>query len=153
MKKILIAVDDTKGANAAFSFCSDICPGIRPEGVVLLFVERFEGKSLIAEMLGDAESAALREALEGSEYKEMMDKKAHAILDRYKKTLEEKGLTGIKTVIKFGHPADEILKTAAEEDAGMIVIGSRGRRTSHLFMGSISREVANRAVIPVLLVK
>jgi len=68
------------------------------------------------------------------------------------KDSEEKGLTGIKTVIVRA-PADEILKTAAEEDAGMIVIGSRGRRTSHLFMGSISREVANRAVIPVLLVK
>ena len=68
MKKILLAVDDTKGANAAFSFCSDICPGIRPEGVVLLFVERFEGKSLIAEMLGDAEASTLREALQGTEY-------------------------------------------------------------------------------------
>lgn len=153
MKKILLAVDDTKGANAAFSFCSDICPGIRPEGVVLLFVERFEGKSLIAEMLGDAEASTLREALQGTEYKETLDKKARAILDRYKKNLEEKGLTGIKTVIKSGHPADEILNTAREENAGMIVIGSRGRRTSHLFMGSISREVANRSEIPVLLVK
>ena len=151
--KILIAVDDTKGANAAFSFCSDICPGMRPEGIVLLFVERFEGKSLIAEMLGDAEAATLREALEGSEYKETLDKKARVFLDHYKKVLEEKGLTGIKTIIKSGHPADEILNAAREENAGMIVIGSRGRRTSHLFMGSISREVADRSEVPVLLVK
>lgn len=151
--KILIAVDDTKGANAAFSFCSEICPGMRPEGIVLLFVERFEGKSLIAEMLGDAEASTLREALEGSEYKETLDKKARVFLDHYKNILEEKGLSGIKTIIKFGHPADEILNTAREENAGMIVIGSRGRRTSHLFMGSISREVADRSEVPVLLVK
>jgi nucleotide-binding universal stress UspA family protein len=151
--KILIAVDDTKGAHAAFSFCSDICPGMRPEGIVILFVERFEGKSLIAEMLGDAEASTLREALEGSEYKETLDKKARVFLDRYKKILEEKGLTGIKTIIKSGHPADEILNTAREENAGMIVIGSRGRRTTHLFMGSISREVADRSEVPVLLVK
>lgn len=153
MKKILIAVDDTKGFGTAFSFCSDICSGMRPENIVLLFVERFEGKSLIAEMLGDAEASTLREALHGSEYKESLDKKALAILDHYKKKLEEKGVKGIKTVIKSGHPADEILKTTKEENAEMIVIGSRGRRTSHLFMGSISREVADRSEVPVLLVK
>jgi nucleotide-binding universal stress UspA family protein len=35
----------------------------------------------------------------------------------------------------------------------MIIVGTRGRRTTHLFMGSVSREVAERADIPVLLVK
>jgi len=153
VKKILLAVDDTKGAHHAFSFCSEICPCMHPEGIVLLFVERFEGNSLIAEMLGDAEASTLRDALQGSEYKETLDRKAQAILDHYRKALEEKGLTGIKTLVKVGHPADEILNTAIEENVGMIVIGSRGRRTSHLFMGSISREVANRAAVPVLLVK
>jgi len=62
-------------------------------------------------------------------------------------------LTGIKTVIKTGHPADEILDTAKEEAVQMIVIGSRGKKVSHLFMGSISREVADRSEVPVLLVK
>jgi nucleotide-binding universal stress UspA family protein len=62
-------------------------------------------------------------------------------------------LTGIKTIIKSGHPADEILNAAREENAELIVLGSRGKRTSHMFMGSISREVANRSEIPVLLVK
>jgi nucleotide-binding universal stress UspA family protein len=153
VKKILIAVDDTKGSGTAFSFCSDICSDIRPESIVLLFVERFEGNSLIADMLGDAEASTLREALQGSEYKETLDRKGRAILDHYKKILEERGLTGIKTVIKSGHPADEILNAAREENADMIVIGSRGKRASHLFMGSISREVTNRSEIPVLLVR
>jgi len=153
VKNILIAVDDTKGSNSALSFFSDVCTRMRPEGIVLLYVERFEGNSLMADMLGDAEASTLREALQGSEYKETLDRKARAILDHYIKALEEKGVTGIKTVIKSGHPADEILKTAREENAEMIVIGSRGKRTSHLFMGSISREVADRSDIPVLLVK
>lgn len=153
MKNILIAVDDTKGSNSALSFFGDVCSSIRPEAIKLLFVERFEGKSLITDMLGDAEASTLREALQGSEYKETLDKKALAILDFYRKALEAKGLTGIKTIIKSGHPADEILNTAREENAEMIVLGSRGKRTTHMFMGSISREVANRSEIPVLLVK
>lgn len=42
MKKILIAVDDTKGSKNAFSVCSDICSYMRPETIMLLYVEKFE---------------------------------------------------------------------------------------------------------------
>ena len=153
MKKILIAVDDTKGSEKAFSVGSHFCSCIRPENIVLLYVEKFEGRSLMAEMLGDAEMSTLRDVLRGSEYQEALDKKAQALLDHYKESLEEKGLIGIKTVIKTGHPAEEILKAVREENAEMIVIGSRGKRTPHLFMGSVSREVVDRSEVPVLLVK
>ena len=153
MKKLLIAVDETKGSEKAFSVGSHVCSCIRPENIVLVYVEKFEGRSLMAEMLGDAEMSTLKEVLRGSEYQEALDNKAQALLDHYKKSLEEKGLTGIKTVIKTGHPAEEILNAAKEENAEMIVIGSRGKRTSHLFMGSVSREVVDRSEVPVLLVK
>jgi nucleotide-binding universal stress UspA family protein len=153
MKKILIAVDDTKGSKAAVATCTKTCQCIRPETVILLYVEKFEGRSLIDEMLGDAELSTLKEVLEGTEYKEKLDAKAKAILEYYKKAMEEEGVTGIKTVVKMGHPAEEILKTAKEEEVDMIIIGSRGKRVSNLFMGSVSREVANNAEVPVLIVK
>jgi nucleotide-binding universal stress UspA family protein len=153
VKNILIAVDETKGSEKAFSVGSHVCSCIRPENIVLVYVEKFEGRSLMAEMLGDAEMSTLKEVLRGSEYQEALDNKAQALLDHYKKSLEEKGLTGIKTVIRTGHPAEEILNAAKEENAEMIVIGSRGKRTSHLFMGSVSREVVDRSEVPVLLVK
>ncbi|OGW26172.1 MAG: hypothetical protein A2X59_05150 [Nitrospirae bacterium GWC2_42_7] len=153
MKKILIAVDDTKGTKNAFAMCGEVCSCMRPDSIVLVFVEKFEGKSLINEMLGDAEMRTLEDVLKGSEYQDALDQKAQAILDHYKNALEKKGVTGVKTVIRKGHPADEILKAADKEKADMIILGSRGKRTTHLFMGSVSREVANRAGIPVLLVK
>ena len=154
MKKILIAVDETKGTKDAFAICSNLCSCMRPDAIVLVFVEKFEGRSLIDEMLGDAELSTLRVALAGTEYKEALDKKADRILEYYRKALEEKGVTsGIKSVIKSGHPADEILKTADEEGVDMIIVGSRGARTSHVFMGSVSREIVNRSKIPVLVVK
>ena len=153
MKNILIAVDDTMGSEKSFSVGSHFCLCVRPEKIVLVYVEKFEGRSLMAEMLGDAEMSTLRDVLRGSEYQEALDKKAQTLLDHYKKSLEEKGLTGIKTVIKRGHPAEEILNAVREENAEVIVIGSRGKRTSHLFMGSVSREVVDRSEVPVLLVK
>ncbi|MEW6109360.1 MAG: universal stress protein [Nitrospirota bacterium] len=153
MDKILIAVDDTKGSKKAFSTCTDVCSCMRPESIILLYVEKFEGRSLMDEMLGNAELSTLEEVLKGTEYQEKLDEKAQKILGYYQKALEKNGVTGVKTVVRKGHPAEEILKTAKKEKADMIIMGSRGRRTSHLFMGSVSREVVNNSEIPVLLVK
>ena len=153
MKKILIAVDDTKGSKLIIPTFSKLFPCVRPETVILLFVQPYEGRSLMTEMLGEAELSTLKEVLEGTEYKEATDRRAQTIIDFYRKALEENGVTDIRAVAKVGHPAEEILNTAKEEGVEMIIIGSRGKRTTHRFMGSVSREVANRAEIPVLLVK
>ena len=153
MKKVLIAVDDTKGSKEIIPAFSRLFPCVRPETVILLFVQPYEGRSLMTEMLGEAELSTLKEVLEGTEYKEATDRRAQTIINFYRKALEEHGVTGIRAVAKVGHPAEEILNTAKEEGVEMIIIGSRGKRTTYRFMGSVSREVANRAEIPVLLVK
>jgi nucleotide-binding universal stress UspA family protein len=153
MKKVLIAVDDTKGTKGSFSICSKLCSCISPEEVILVYVEKFEGRSLIDEMLGDAEISTLKEVLEGTEYKEALDKKANKVLDYYKQVLEAEGITAIRAEIKEGHPADEILKAADDAGADIIMLGSRGNRVSHTFMGSVSMEVVNRSAIPVFVAK
>jgi len=154
MNKILIAVDDTKSAKEIFSKCTHICKCMAPEVIILLYVEKFGGLSLMNEMLGDAELGTLQEVLEGTEYKEAMDQKAEKILSFYKNALQEKSpVPNVQTMVKGGIPAEVIVQTAKDEDASMIIIGSRGKRVSHLFMGSVSREVANTADRPVMIVK
>lgn len=153
MKRILIAADETIGTKNAFSTCANFCSCVRPDFIALVYVEKFEGKSLIDEMLGDAEMATLKNVLTGTEYQDALDKKARTVLNHYQKVLEDKGLTGVTSIIRKGHPAEEILKTAREENVDMIIVGARGKRTTHLFMGSVSREVADNADIPVLIVK
>ena len=154
MKKILVAVDDTKGTKNAFDMYTKACNSMSPESIMLVYVEKLEGRSLMDDqLLSVSEMKTLKEVLEGTEYQEALDKKANAVVNYYKKRLEDSGMTGIKTVIRKGHPAEEILATAKEEGADMIIIGSRSRETSRLFMGSVSREVANSSEIPVLLVK
>ena len=154
MDKILIAVDDTKSSKDVFNKSAAICKGVSPAEIALVFVEKFEGRSLIDEMLGDTEMATLKEVLEGTELKETLDAKADKILDHYKSALEGNGCAAIvKKVVRSGHPAGEILQAAKDENADMIIIGSRGQRVSSLFMGSVSREVANNAEIPVLIMR
>lgn len=153
MNKILIAVDDTKSSKEIFGKCTQICKCMAPEEIILLYVEKFAGRSLMDEMLGDAELGTLRDVIQGTEFQEAMDKKAQKILGFYKKSLEERSpVPKIRTMIKSGIPAEEIVQTSKDEDVSMIIIGSRGKR-SRLFMGSVSREVANTADRPVMIVK
>ena len=154
MKNVLIAVDDTKSAQAAIVECTGkLCTKMQPETVSLVYVEKFEGRSLIDEMLGDAEMSTLRDVLEGTEYKENLDKKASMVLGSYSAKLKEKGVSNVQSIIKTGHPAEEILNAAKEIGADMIIVGSWGKRKSLLMMGSVSREVANNAEVPVLIIK
>lgn len=153
MNNVLIAVDDTKGTRSAFKTFTDLCSRIKPEIVTLLYVEKFEGRSLIDEMLGDAEMKTLKEVLEGTEYKQALDQKAQKVLKYYIDAMKNSKTTKIDTIVKEGHPAEEILKAAEELGADMIMIGSRGQRFSHAFMGSVSKEVVNRSEIPVFVAK
>lgn len=155
MKNILIAVDDTKSTQEIFTKCTQICKCMAPDNIILLFVEKFEGRTLLAEMLGDAELSTLKEVLQGTEYQVALDAKAEKVINYYKGVLEERSpVPNVKTVVKSGHPAEEIIKTAEEEGVDMILVGSRGKRgASNFLMGSVSREVANLAKCPVLIVK
>jgi len=152
MKKVLIAVDETKGSKAVLSVFRNL---VRPpEEVLLLHVERLEGKSLMIDMLGEAELSTLKESLKGTEYKEELDKNAQKVLNYYKRELEDGGLIRIRTLIREGIPADEISKVAEEENVDLIIMGSNGKRgLMRLVSGCVSKEVEKHAAVPVLVAK
>jgi universal stress protein A len=61
---------------------------------------------------------------------------------------------GLKIIGKVGFVIDEILKTAGEHKADMIIMGTHGRRgISRALMGSVTEETIRRAVCPVLAVR
>lgn len=153
MNKVLLAVDDSMGSENVLKAFFTLYACTRPEAVLLLHIQKPEGRSLMDEMLGVAEMSTLKEELKGTEHQKELDKRAEAVLSHYRGLLEERGVRGIKTIVKQGHPAEEILSTAEQEGAGLIIIGSRGNRLHNFLMGSVSREVANRADVPVMLAK
>jgi len=153
MKKVLLAVDDSKGSATVIERYQEVFADNHPESVVLLYVEKIEGRSLMDEMLGEAEMETLKEELKGTRYQERLDRKAKAVIEYFRASLEEKGLTGVKTLVREGHPAEEIIRAAEEEGADLIMVGSKATRRNSVLMGSVSREVANRAGMSVLVAR
>ena len=152
MKKILIAVDETSGSKAVLSVFKNL---VRPpQEVLLLHVERLQGNSLMIDMLSEAELSTLKEALKDTEHKENLDKKAQQILNYFKKELESSGLLNIRTIIREGIPADEILKVAEQENVDLIIVGDNGKKgLVRLITGCVSKEVEKHATVPVLVGK
>ncbi|HSB30213.1 MAG TPA: universal stress protein [Candidatus Sulfobium mesophilum] len=151
MKKVLIAVDD-KGSKAILStFFNLVNPA---EEVVLLNVQRLEGKSLMIDMLGDAEMSTLKDSINGTEHKDKLDKKAADILGFYEKEIGDYGSTKIKKVSKEGIPADEILKVAEEEGADLIIVGNKRKKGFSRFVsGNFTDEVQKLSKVPVLVAR
>ena len=73
-------------------------------------------------------------------------------LEKLAQPLRDAGLEVAVSVRASGLPADEILKTATEHKADLVVIGSRGHNLiSKLFLGSVAREVIRKTTLPLLL--
>jgi len=152
MKKILIAVDDTKGSKNVLSVFRNYVQ--QPTEVVLLHVERLEGRSMIIDMLGDPEMSTLKEMLKGGDHKAALDKRSDLILGYYEKELAQSGSFAIKKVRREGVPSEEILKVAGEEGAEMIILGQSGKRGFDRFItGTVAQHVEKNTTVPVLVAK
>ena len=152
MKKVLIAVDGTKASKAVLATFNNSVQ--LPQEVILLHVQRLEGRSLMIDMLGEAEMSTLKESLKETQHKEELDRKSQKILNYYKKEIEDSGFLNVRTATKDGHPADEILKFAQQEDVELIILGYSGRTgLNRLIAGSVAKEVEKKAEVPVLVAK
>jgi nucleotide-binding universal stress UspA family protein len=90
----------------------------------------------------------------GGFFKEIKASHEKILSKALKRAKELKPDLKISTVLKEGRPADEIVKTAKEENFDLIVMGHRGLgRVKEFFLGSVSDRVADEAHCPVLIVK
>lgn len=151
MKKVLIAVDE-KGSKAVLStFFNLVNPAAE---VVLLNVQKLEGKSLMIDMLGDAEMSTLKESIKGTEHKDRLDKKTDDILAFYEKEIGDYCDTKIKKMSREGLPAEEILKVAEEEGAELIILGNKRKKGFSRFVsGNFTDEVQKLSKVPVLVAR
>jgi len=152
--KVLCCVDETKGSWKVVEIMDKLFNCMRPEKVYLLHVQKIEGPSLLDDLIvSDSEMKTLKESIEGTVHKDLLDKKSKKVLDFYKSKLSEKGFTTVEAVVKSGHPAEEILNASEELAVDLIVMGTRGARLHGLMLGSVTREVVNNSKVSVLVAR
>jgi nucleotide-binding universal stress UspA family protein len=82
---------------------------------------------------------------------DLLRREGRSYLEEIEKLGTEMGVN-VSTKLVDGHPAEEILKEAKEDD--LIVIGSKGRTAlDRLLMGSVAENVVRHAPCPVMIVR
>ena len=143
-KKIIVPVDGSEPSWQALKYAVELSG-------------KFDGELLIFHIIQPLYDANLLDVqIDGNLLLAQMDdlkQNAGSVLDSAKEKIA--GLTGkFTTRTEFGHPAECIIKLAAETGSDAIVIGSRGLSgITEFVLGSVSSSVAHKAKVPVLIVK
>jgi len=138
MKKVLVAHDGSKSSDKAVKKAFEIARKFNSSVTVI---------SVIPELY-------LTELMEMDRIRILQTLK-----DEAKKTLEKirknaAGIRQIKTIIREGNAAEEILKAAGTMRADVIITGSHGRHGAQKFLlGSVSSKIVDHAECSVLVVK
>ncbi|MDI6853978.1 MAG: universal stress protein [Deltaproteobacteria bacterium] len=135
--KILVPVDGSDFSLKALETACDMAKAQAPSSMVLVSV-----------------SMVLPELEEGAYIAEKMKAIAEAALDKAKGVASAKGMTPSLILASGVSPADEIVKVAKNENADLIVMGSRGLAgKGKYFLGSTASQVVTHSHCSVLVVK
>jgi nucleotide-binding universal stress UspA family protein len=82
-----------------------------------------------------------------------LEQESHAYLKRHADDLSASGLA-VRTAVRIGDPAAEIIRGAREFQADLIAMTTHGRSgLSRLIFGSVAEAVLRRASVPVFLTR
>ncbi|MCJ7819273.1 MAG: universal stress protein [Syntrophales bacterium] len=135
--KILVPVDGSAYSLKAVETACDLAKAQAPSTVVLTAV-----------------AVQIPELEEGVYIAEKMKAQAEIALAKAKEVAQAKGITA-EVVLGIGaSPADEIVQVAKDQQADLIVIGSRGLAgKTRSFLGSTASQVVTYSPCSVLVVK
>jgi nucleotide-binding universal stress UspA family protein len=143
INKILVAVGFTEYTEELLNYAVRIAGSLEAELIVanIINVRDVEAIGTIATMGYEIDS---------EHYVSGMEEDRRQTLNRI---LEKISFPADKlhTVFKVGHPVEELLKIAINENADLIVMGIKGRSNLEtILMGSLAEKVFRRSPIPIL---
>lgn len=137
---VVVGVDGSPAAGEAVRFAADVA---ERAGARLELVVAWRRPELLLGYGGVYDSAVTEEA----------QKAAQEIADEAGDDLRELR-PDLETRVRVVHDAPAHALTAASEQAGLVVVGARGRGTvTGLFLGSVSHAVIHRSACPVAVVR
>jgi nucleotide-binding universal stress UspA family protein len=140
IKKILLPVDGSENAEKSVESGLSLATAI---GASVLGVYVIDTSSFVS----------LPETFIWENVRELLDEEGKKALT-YVENAAKKGGVKLSTKLLEGSPASEIVKTADEENANLIVMGTAGRKgLDRFFLGSVSEKVLRTASCSVMVVK
>ncbi len=139
--RILVPIDGSKCSEKAVSFAGNLARKLSARVDVLFVSETNYAGPWYYYVLDDVVADKIQE-------------KGREIVEKTAGELRGKGVAEVESHLAEGYPGEVIAEMANELGADLIVMGTHGRRgLERVLMGSVAREVANTAAVPLLLVK
>jgi len=139
---ILVAVDPSEAAQEALDLA---CRLAQEDHAKVVLVNVVDVSKLVV--------AAGYEAPYPVDAIEMMRDEGRQLLDEAKQRCQKQGLD-VTLLSAEGEASERILQVADEQHAGLICMGTHGRKGfSHLFVGSVAESVLRGAKVPVLVIR
>ena len=174
IKTILVPIDGSEHSRKATALATDIAAKYSADVILVHVVAH--GGAVPEELLKMAEvehlaptsppieptpihtpadtSVALQEYLNENRAEAAVSRVGQWILDQAERELRKSGITPKRKRLEDGDAVKAILKSAKEDEADLIVMGSRGLSTlSGLLMGSVSHKVCQLADCTCITVK
>lgn len=145
LRRILIAVEDSKYSESASNYAYELANKLNAEIALVHVSEMPVSAPYSVDPILNEPAVLLPETIVAQEdaSKKLLGKVAEFFGDK---------LT-IYTFNKIGNPRDEILLTAEEWKADMIILGTHGRTGfDHFITGSVAERVVRKAKCPVLVI-
>jgi len=154
IKKILYATDLSKNSVYAFRYATKMA-------------EKYDAGIIILHVVEPIPSVArhyMKIYVDEAKWEEKIKYEQDLAIEQIKKRLQEfcrqetheapQCLALVSNIlVRPGHPVEEILKAADEEDCSMIVLGTHGKGfLRQTFLGSVARSVLDRSRQPVLII-
>jgi len=139
-KKILFCTDFSENSNYAFTYALNLAKTYKAKLLILHVMPEPVDIYRPTEQLEDAVKKYHRKVVD------------EEVATHYLKAM--KGFKDYRLLLKEGIVFSEIIKTARDEAASIIVIGTHGRTgIDHILMGSTAERVVRKSPVPVLAVK
>ena len=141
INKILVAVGFTDYTEELLNYAVRIAESLRAELIVanIINVRDVEAIGTIATMGYEIDSKHYVSGIEEDRRQTL-----NRIFEKISFPADK-----LHTVFKIGHPVEELLKIAINENADLMVMGIKGRSDlEHILMGSVAEKVFRRSPIP-----
>jgi nucleotide-binding universal stress UspA family protein len=152
--RILLATDGSGEAELATRTAVDLAQMSDSELHVVHVIDASPSPALLYPDVTDPEGAEVPDQVLEQDLERRAEQRGREVLDAEAERVQSAGGTVAQTHVAMGDAPREIVHLAEDLEAGLIVMGSRGRGgIRRALMGSVSDSVVRHAHCPVLIVR